>query len=549
MSLFTDFKEVLTPYAKRIKKIGVKRGDICYGIFNILVDERKLVVEKNVAISLNGELNYAQIPKDSYALFSSETAYVNYYHHVYVKRDTGELILFVPNSKASGTLDVKADMDTNPENYIYLFSAMCNTGARYARYVGVDVNSDYYLIDGKKVKAVSGPMTDFQIFKRDKRITPYIFNIDFKSRYCFKVNQFVIPKEDGTGFITQGIPSGYDVDWSEQTNPDFVKILLMNDETKELEVIDTRQVEPSFFSTHSYVGLVYGGGIFDIPVSNDTMSGGGCTAQIKHYGLKDGFYSSHIRTYTGSYKIPKKVGVIGDSLSVGYMKDPSGVVHDRMLKYSWPKAVMADSGNPWLNMGKSGQNVLTWCSHQTYGKVQLEATGNKCQMYVIGLGVNDSSDSTRGIPLGSPNDISNNPDNVATTYYGGYVRIIQLIKRVNQDAIIICLTNPCANTKGETYNEAIRYIVDTYYSDDEKVMMIDMYSKHRFIFTDTESVLYKDRVRPVAGGHLTANGYRMVASLMERVIDDLAMDNPNVFETIPFIDYDTSDPTDDTMVE
>ena len=106
----------------------------------------------------------------------------------------------------------------------------------------------------------------------------------------------------------------------------------------------------------------------------------------------------------------------------------------------------------WLNLGASGQSVLTWCSNSTYGKVQMEAEGNKCQAYIIGLGVNDSSNSDRAVPLGSPSDIVDDPDTVATTYYGGI-----LLKSATDPLGIYAVRDFTRDNDGKTYYEVIKY--------------------------------------------------------------------------------------------
>jgi lysophospholipase L1-like esterase len=233
-----------------------------------------------------------------------------------------------------------------------------------------------------------------------------------------------------------------------------------------------------------------------------------------------------------------KVGVIGDSLSVGYMRNNA-----RVLPYSWVKQIGKDSGNQWLNFGASGYTTLLWCSSQTYGKIQMETPGNKCQVYIIGLGVNDCA-GTHPIPLGSQNDIVNTPESDATTFYGGYARIIQLIKRLNPNAIIICLTIPKLGDNFNSYNNAIRYITDTYYATDNNVLLLDIANDNMELFNDSSSKLKIDSQKTNAGVHFTAYGYRMIATFMEKKLNGLIYNN-SAFENIPFIEYDDTAPVGD----
>lgn len=245
------------------------------------------------------------------------------------------------------------------------------------------------------------------------------------------------------------------------------------------------------------------------------------------------------------YKTFLKVGVIGDSLSVGYMWNlETETAVSRMLPFSWPKYAGRDAGVPWLNLGTSGQSVLTWCSNGTYGKVQMEAEGNKCQAYIIGLGVNDSSNSDRAAPLGSPADIVDDPDQVATTYYGGYARIIQLLKRRNPDCKIFCLTIPSNNAVSNPYSDAVRYVAETYYSTEDNVYLVDLTTDYLSRYAGTTPIgRDKNKIR----SHYSAAGYKLIASLMEEAISARMLEDQEDFVNVAYIPYDTGEPTENTM--
>lgn len=265
------------------------------------------------------------------------------------------------------------------------------------------------------------------------------------------------------------------------------------------------------------------------------------TAYIPYLTAIDTIARNSIQ-YSDLYKVFKRVGVCGDSLSVGYMKKPqTEQVLSRSLPYSWVKCVGRDADSDWLNFGTTGQNVLTWCSSETYGKVQMEAANNKCQAYVIGLGENDCTEVT----LGSASDIVTNPDTVATSYYGGYARIIQLIKRKNSDAKIFCFTNPREDSTRKPYNDAVRYISETYYSTSDNVYLVDLAADYADFFAEG-TPLYIDKQ---AVSHYSAIGYQMLAKVNEQAISGVMLKHQSDFLTIPFIDYDTGTPSADTMTE
>lgn len=252
------------------------------------------------------------------------------------------------------------------------------------------------------------------------------------------------------------------------------------------------------------------------------------------------------------YKAFHKVGVIGDSLSVGYMYNKSTqTATSRMLEYSWPKVVMRDAEAPWLNLGTSGQSVITWCSNVTYGKVQAEASGNKCQAYIIGLGENDQSDSARGCPLGTPADITGDYTQVATTYYGGYVRIIEILKHINPTCKIFCLTNPRSGGTGgdgrARYNEAVRYIANTYYAEDSNVLLLDMADEFGYLFNGNQ-YLPSDSAS-MQGGHYSPSGYTRIATIIEKMLSMKMESTYGAMLDIAYIPYDTGNPTANTMTE
>ena len=247
------------------------------------------------------------------------------------------------------------------------------------------------------------------------------------------------------------------------------------------------------------------------------------------------------------FKMFKRVGVIGDSISVGYIQDRSTIT-TRNLAYSWPKAIMQDAGNvPWLNFGTSGQTTLTWASSATYGKVQLEAENNKCQAYVICIGANDEWNS---LSLGTESDIVDDPDTVATTFYGGYNRIIQIIKRKNPDAKIFCCTMPVA-TESKGYNNAVRYIATEHYDTDDNVFLVELAKSLRQYFYASEFGIYTDKMNSdtVNHGHYSPLGYRLIGTLMEKALNDTIFENQLSFMDIADIPYDTANPTSNTMTE
>ena len=222
--------------------------------------------------------------------------------------------------------------------------------------------------------------------------------------------------------------------------------------------------------------------------------------------------ASDIRPFTTGLAQFKKFGVIGDSLSVGFF---SGNSH-RNLWYSWPQSVARMHGNTAINFGKSGDSVLTWWHESSEtGKDLLGASGNKCQSYVIALGVNDVG----RVPLGSFSDIDlSNYNNNKETWYGGYARIIQYIKSINPNAIIFCLTNVWTNTEeSHKFDDAIKEILANE-TLGKQCLLVDMVANYSDEFNALKNKYAME-------GHNNANGYAIGGRIIDTAIGETFADS------------------------
>lgn len=251
---------------------------------------------------------------------------------------------------------------------------------------------------------------------------------------------------------------------------------------------------------------------------------------------------SHKQT-SDLYKIFRRVGVIGDSLAVGHMitnpyrSSGSAVRASRNIEYSWPKVIGRDANAEWSIFGTSGQTTIDWLgSTSGYGKAELEATGNKCQAYIIGIGENDLADSGNGtvVPLGTISDISQNNE-TPSKFYEAYYRIIEVILAVNPDAKIFCLTNPVgAGEKRAGFNQAVKDIVALW--DSVNILVVDLHKKHGALFEQANSFLKQDS--NTMGDHYSAIGYNIIAKIIEEAISDTIKDNSGAFYNVRAISYD-----------
>mgnify|MGYP005771639423 CR=1 FL=1 len=233
------------------------------------------------------------------------------------------------------------------------------------------------------------------------------------------------------------------------------------------------------------------------------------------------------------YKIFKAVGVVGDSLSVAHMGSSA-----RNVPYSWVKLFERETGESWRCFGQSGFTTLTWLSDSN-GYQLANTDGNKCQCYIVGLGVNDC----RTITLGSTSDITSDTSVNPSTFYGAYAKIIYLLKQINPNAKIICLTNPRTDTGGNIsgFNYAIKYISSTHFAKTDNVFCLDMTA-----YTDDymSGIIANDN--NYIGSHYSPIGYVAIYQIMKKALSDLISENHQYFWDIYNVPYDAGNGTDAT---
>ena len=151
---------------------------------------------------------------------------------------------------------------------------------------------------------------------------------------------------------------------------------------------------------------------------------------------------------------------------------------------------------------------------------------NKCQLYIIGLEVNDRSGiyPTEPTYLGSPSDIDlSDPENNADTFYGNYAYIIQKITAEFQDAKFIIFTNP--RTDGD-FNNAIRYMATIF----NNCYLCDLWEMYSDLYT---SGGYYDRFKDQSA-HYPAMAYQSMGKLLEVAVSKVMNDNLSAFKDIQY---------------
>lgn len=234
-------------------------------------------------------------------------------------------------------------------------------------------------------------------------------------------------------------------------------------------------------------------------------------------------------------KIFKRVGCIGDSYTEGYI-NAGGVVQHRN-DYAWPHYMEQLTGNTWTNFGVGGSSCKSWMDGGTYSKLaDVQAAGNKCQAYVIGLMINDSDPSAHAyVPVGTTADIGTDAD----SYYAYYYKLVQAVHAVNADAPIFCNTCPKSESRFAAYNTAVRDIVAHCQTNNLPVYLCDLAGA---AYNTTEFYKHPVFASDYINGHYSGTGYEMMAECYLRVLSDVVLANAKDFQTVHLIGYDEPQP-------
>ena len=233
----------------------------------------------------------------------------------------------------------------------------------------------------------------------------------------------------------------------------------------------------------------------------------------------------NISDYT--VRIFRKVVCCGDSYTAGYIVDTQDNVNRYNEAYAWPATMARITGNTYVNCGVSGANSAQWLTNQR-GLAAAQLSG-KAQAYIIGLGLNDSSDDVgRHLDLGTTADIGQDVD----TYYGRYSQIIREMALISPSAHIFCTTIPGPTAAQEGYNTAVADIV-TAYAETYDVYLVDL-DAYRDMF----------RVASITGdkrsGHYTSIGYEQFGEILTRLISRVINSNLSKFIDVNLIPFESS---------
>ena len=268
-----------------------------------------------------------------------------------------------------------------------------------------------------------------------------------------------------------------------------------------------------------------------------TSSGGGVKQVVRVYApegdetapvLADVTAEISASNLTG-YSMLGRVGVIGDSLSVGtvdILNETGGINTLVNPDYSWAAWLSRTCGNPWLMLGFGGASSATWIINRLDNALKEE---NLCDAYIIGLGYNDNR--YYSVPLGSMDDITNaaGKELISGSYYFNIHKILyELSQATREKAPIFVLTNPDFSedyaTGAAAYNQALRNIIAAYGST-YNAHLIDLHFLYQSVYEELES----SRGTP---GHFNAQAYAYMGQLIGTAISNYMLHNPDSFKEL-----------------
>lgn len=273
--------------------------------------------------------------------------------------------------------------------------------------------------------------------------------------------------------------------------------------------------------------------IYEYEVTDDgyivlscNTQGGEPSLQIKNGVLNANSLISET-TFTTLCHAFKKVVCVGDSYTEGRIHKTTDESYVDDPNYSWVHYMNDLTGNEWINCGASGATAKLWqTNNKGLPKAQAEGV---VQAYVIGLGINDSSSESYGLPVGTESDIGTNND----TYYAQLSKVIVELATISPNAYIFVNTCPFFNVDRITpYNVAIRAIVE-HFKGTYKIHCIDLANEYAYLFyaPNFTAMFYN--------GHPTVDGYAAIAKKYEFALSNYMKQHEANFRDIPWTPYGT----------
>lgn len=243
-------------------------------------------------------------------------------------------------------------------------------------------------------------------------------------------------------------------------------------------------------------------------------------------------WNPYTELYTDSEAIAilESFAVIGDSLSAGYVGSSNGNYGSEVAKAAnrnWPSYLSNRINRPFTNLSKGSSSAHDWRYGNSSLGVDINTADIDTYCYMIAIGVNDARQNN---PIGTINDIAENYENNADTFYGNYDYIIRKLKtfadnRISQVTTFV-FTIPPTEPNAELYNEAIRAIAIKNWR--LRVNLIDI---SRLFY---DSFLTPPFSNTWVSGHSRPLGYMMLSNMIRIAINKYMMENPSKFVWTPW---------------
>ena len=213
------------------------------------------------------------------------------------------------------------------------------------------------------------------------------------------------------------------------------------------------------------------------------------------------YYPTNPCDYIGNdISVFKKIACIGDSITEGYFNKVNVSGGQIIQDYAYPAMLEKLSGVDCDNLGTSGATSVSWWTAHSAD----DFSGYDCA--IINFGINDVAQSVS-----------------EADFRDAFASIIGALKTANTGIkIFIANVNP-AYSRGATTYDTINSIIEDIAENTADCFFIDLAE-----YGYTVGVGF-------VNGHLTACGYRQLATDYKNYISSIVRDNPETFRYIQFI--------------
>lgn len=212
-----------------------------------------------------------------------------------------------------------------------------------------------------------------------------------------------------------------------------------------------------------------------------------------------------------------KFGIVGDSYACGavIVQNEDGTYSDRTNpELSWGQIMARKLGTKCTNFSRGGLSTRSWLT-DSKGLPSLLASEPQ-DIYYLMLGINDKE--VYGVDgIGSLEDIKEDYQQNADTFYGNYGKIISNIQAHAPNAKIVISTMTGITATNKEFNDAIEEIAEHF--------GIPCVKQYEYEFFNSDFYL-KNQVY----GHPTAAVYSGMAVALEQMFEDAVINNMDYFK-------------------